>query len=133
MTSCGAIASETGAAQTMADSLYNCLDRHDYEHIVDNMVHASTTSGEGRQEWLDILKGMEQLGKRLEYKSGFGFNTSIVNGKTTVELSYTCKFEYGTSADKFVLLDDGAGNGMKIRSYQYNYTPNEESPEDSSN
>lgn len=118
------LAEGTGRAHFMIDSFYHCFDRGEYAHIVDNIVDPAYGTDENRQAWIDVLTEMEALGPCSERSKGFGFNTNITNGVTTVELNFTCTFEGGTTADEFVVQD--AGKGYKIQGYHYKFTPNEE-------
>lgn len=55
-------------------------------------------------------------GKLKSAKKSMGFSTSINNGITTVELSYTLVYERGKRNVEVVIVDRGSGN--KIASVQ---------------
>lgn len=117
------LAEGTGRAHFMIDSFYHCFDRGEYEHIADYIIDPDLVDGPDRQVWIDALADMQVMGPCSERSKGFGFNTRISSGITTVELKFTSVFSGGTSADEFEMQD--SGNGFKLRYFHWEFTPTE--------
>jgi len=103
-------------AEPTADKFYKLLEKRDYDAIV-KLIDLKGT-GTNAQDWVDVLVKREVLGEQKKVKKNMGFNTQYKNGVTTVELTYSCELENGTTSEKIILVE--RGEVFKIFGYEFN-------------
>jgi len=80
-----------------------------------NMFDDEALRATPRREILTLFERIEQFGKVKNVTQNMGFNSSINNGVTTVELSYTIEFEDRTMQEEFTMRK--TGDKFKILGY----------------
>lgn len=104
LNSCG-IGDATKEAEKTAETFHQYMNSHDYSSMI-GMIHSEGLAMTPKEDWLQLFKSMESLGKIKRIKQNMSFNTSIKNGITTVELSYTIKYADKTMTEKLLLRKD---------------------------
>lgn len=104
LNSCG-IGDATKEAEKTAKTFHQHIMKQDYASMV-NMIHSEGLAMTPKEDWLELFKSLESLGEIKSIKQNMSFNTSINNGITTVELSYTIKYTDKTMTERLILRKD---------------------------
>ena len=113
MNSCGLGQAKEDAEKTI-DVFHQHMKVHNHEAML-KMIDKKALKVTSKEEWLEIFEAMDRLGKIKKITQDSGFNTSINNGVTTVELSYTIVFDEGTKSENFIMRK--RGKEFKILGY----------------
>ena len=72
-------------------------------------ISALAANGADVSSRCKLMYDNPDYGKLQSFEKGMGFNTSIQNGISTVQLNYDLTYEKGEVTYGFVLVDRGAG------------------------
>ncbi|MGB1039784.1 MAG: hypothetical protein ACPGVD_02840 [Flavobacteriales bacterium] len=109
--SCGS----TDKGKSCADSFFNHVISEKYDSaliLMENMSLSDSTSFAK----MKIFGNNPDFGKLISAEKGFGFNTNVSNGITTVRLPYKLKYENVEVSREVTIVD--RGNGYKIKAIE---------------
>ena len=111
LTQCGS----ADAGKKTADEFFSRIIKKDFEKAASMIERPSgdTTDFLQQVRWMENNPTNGQL---LSFKKSIGFNTSISNGVTTVEIPYILRYDMGDQTVSVVIKNRGSGN--KIVSVQ---------------
>ena len=101
-------------AEPIATKFYEILQSKEYNKLEAIMDESAGS----KDEWMAVIDLQnEVLGDLKSFDKKLGFNTSINNGITSVELNYECQYENAVT-DETLYLKQGK-KGFKVTGYEY--------------
>jgi len=111
LTSCGS----ADKAQKTSDRFFQLILKHEYSEAI-KLINTVGATDAQMETALAQIADHPSFGKLKSAKKGFGFNTQISNGITTVTLNYDLTYEESEQRMQIVMVD--RGSGFRIESVQ---------------
>lgn len=102
----------TDEGRKVADQFFQLIVEEKYEDAADLIEINSGVTVDERVEMAKSLGMHDSYGKLQSAKKVIGFNTSIADGATTVELPYKLHFKNGDYSPTVTVID--RGNGFRV-------------------
>lgn len=105
---------QTKQARNVATVFYENLLRSDYDGAI-ALIHSDALQITPKEDWVKIFEAKDAVGEMTRFEPGFGSNTQITNGRTTVTFSYETTYGNTEFIDDLIIKDEGSD--LKIYGY----------------